>query len=131
MIIYLLIYKSIMIYYIVNTVTETEIKNEKSTMVPGEKFDDFKKILEGKFLETREEQIEEIKDAFISELDKLDLSNSEILENLIYYFNQIYWTAQLKTTDRPLHISRDFALDLFAKVFSDMVHATRNRTKKD
>lgn len=94
---------------------------EKPSIGPDRRFQRFKEILESHFLGIDKEHIDEKKEAFISELNKLDLSSSEIFENLIYYFNQIHQTAQMKTTGNPLHTKRDFALDLFAKVFSDLV----------
>ena len=98
-----------------------ELKKRTPIIGPGKAFDRFKEILEGHFLDAKEGQIDGRKNDFIRDLKKLGLSNSEIWENLFYYFKEIYWTAELKTTNKPLHFSRDFALELFAKVFSDLV----------
>jgi len=90
--------------------------------IPGKEFDRFKEILERSFL--RAKTIGMQNDKFNEDLGKLDLRNTEILHNLIYYFDNIFRTAKLKTTENLLHTNRDFALELFAKVFSDLVHGT-------
>jgi len=78
--------------------------------------------MEDSFLDVKIEQIGKKKDTFTRKLKQLALSNAEILQNLIYYFDNIFRTAMLKTTDSHLHTNRDFALELFAKIFSDLVH---------
>ena len=94
----------------------------KSDPQVGKEFDRFKELLEGSFLDVIIDSIDNKKNKFIDNLNKLNLSKEDIFENLLYYFDNIFRTAKYKTTDNPLHKDRKFALELFAKVFSDLVH---------
>jgi len=89
------------------------------------KFDEFRNLLEKSFGEIEVEGIDTQKKHFEGELHKLNLSNEEILINIIYYFTTIFETAEHKTTNNPLHVSREFALELFTRVLSKKVHGAK------
>ncbi|MFO7666275.1 MAG: sigma 54-interacting transcriptional regulator [Desulfobacterales bacterium] len=85
------------------------------------KFVHFKALMEKYFLEKNETNFTgELKDRFSKELGKLGLSNEDIFLNLVHFFAEIFWTATMKITNRPLHTSRDFALEIYGKAFSNL-----------
>ena len=88
---------------------------------PGKSFKRFQEILENNFSAVEKEAIDGLREQFQQELRPLGLGPADVLKNMIHYFGRVFWTAELRTTDRPLHNSRDFALSLYANVFSDMV----------
>ena len=89
--------------------------------IPGIRYFDFMQILERNFLNATQAEIDKKKKAFISELKQSYIGEEEIAENLIYYFKEVFLTGDQKTTDNSLHVSRDFALDLYTKVFPDVL----------
>jgi transcriptional regulator with AAA-type ATPase domain len=91
----------------------------------AERMEEFKDLLEEHFLAIDETKIANGKVKFIKELELLKLTERDILDCLTLYFIQIFWTADRKRTKEPLHASRDFALELYAKVFSDVADAVK------
>ena len=92
----------------------------------GKKFEKFKSLLEKHYLKKDARGITDgmIKE-FRTDLDKLRLSKEDIFLNLVQYFTWIFYTATIKTTDKPLHTNRDYGLEIFAKVFLDIIAGLR------
>ncbi len=92
----------------------------------GKKFEKFKSLLEKHFLKKDASGITDgLIKGFRTDLDKLGLSKEDIFLYLVQYFTWIFYTATIKTTDRPLHNNRGYALALFAKVFFDIIAGLR------
>lgn len=92
----------------------------------GQEFEQFKSLLEKHFLKKDEMGITDgLIKGFRTDLYKLGLSKEDIFLNLVQYFTWIFYTATIKTTDKPLHTNRDYALALFAKVFLDIIAGLR------
>lgn len=88
----------------------------------GQEFEQFKALLEKHFLKKDEGEITDaLIKSFRTEFDSLGLSKEDIFLYLVLYFGEVFWTAKLKTTSKPLHNNRDYALEIFAKVFSDKI----------
>ena len=76
----------------------------------GKKFEKFKSLLEKHFLKKDASGITDgLIKGFRTDLDKLGLSKEDIFLYLVQYFTWIFYTATIKTTDRPLHNNRGYA----------------------
>lgn len=114
-----IVYYNISICKYGNGNKEMKMGKDKVLFSPGIRYFKFMRILEKTFLPAEQTDIDKKIKSFFGELEKSSVGEEEFAEDLIYYFKEVFLTGDQKTTDRPLHASRDFALDLFAKVFSD------------
>ena len=64
--------------------------------------------------------------ANLTELEKLDLKREDILANLVRYFSEVYSTARMRTTRKRLHTDRDYGLEIYVKVFADLVAGAKS-----
>jgi len=100
-------------------------------MGPGENFEEFRQLLEKYFSDTERKKITNgLVAKFGDDLKVLGLSKEAIIKNLIHYFTGVFWTAKMKISMKPLHISRDYALEIFTKVFSQDLAGVKRPVKR-
>jgi transcriptional regulator with AAA-type ATPase domain len=94
------------------------------------KFNRIKLLIEKHFLKKNETNLTGgLFDTFKKELEALELGKEDIFLDLVHYFADIFWTATMKTTKKPLHTSRDFALKIYANAFAEMLNDLKEPIK--
>ena len=95
-------------------------------MLDEKKIESFKELVERHFLDIEDADIAAKRKSFITDIQSSKITDKDVLDLLTNYFISIFWLGEYKTTNRPLHTSRDFALKLYAEVFSDIVDGIKD-----
>lgn len=92
----------------------------------------FEEILKKHFLNIEETKIGTKIKPFMKELTASGFDKNNVLKYLVNYLTDIFIFGEDKTSDGSLNVSRDFAMSLFANVFSDNVtDIEHNKFKKE